>query len=100
MMKKLLVMIMVIALVMSVGMFTAVAAEPPPYNGNVAGIITSDDTGVITGSVSGDYDLTLTGQFTSQNGQYATFNATVSGDIDGTITGGLSLVNGMDTIYA
>lgn len=99
-MKKTIVIVLVIAMVMGLGIVTAVAALAPPYNGSVTGIITDDGAGNISGSVTGDYALTITGVFTSASGQYATFNADVTGDIVGTITGGLSLVNGIDTLYA
>ena len=72
----------------------------PLYNGDVHGVITSDNTGHITGSVTGTYKLTIDGQMTSPFvGQKATFNATISGDINGTITGGLICNNGYDSLY-
>ena len=105
-MKKIVVIVLVIAMVMGLGILSAFATDPPTYNGSVTGIITSDDAGVITGTVSGSgYNLAITGQFTSEFvDQHATFNASVSPvipgeDFSGTIIDGLYCNNGMDTIY-
>jgi hypothetical protein len=97
-MKKVLSIILVIALVLGMSAITALADTA--YNGDVAGIITSDEHGVITGTVHGDYNLTLDGDFTSEFvSQKATFSATVSGSINGEVVG-TYCDGGLDTIYA
>lgn len=98
-MKKLLSIVLVIALVLGMSAVTALAVDAPPYNGNISGVITSNDAGHIAGSVTGAYDLIIDGNFTSTFvGQKATFSGTVSGDIEGTVTG-IICVNGLDSLY-
>lgn len=100
-MKKVLLILMLVALLLAMMPTFVFAAEAPPYNGEVAGIITSDDTGHISGSVNGVYDLEIDGQFTSEFiNQHATFNAVITGDFSGTITGGIYCKNGLDSMYA
>lgn len=65
--------------------------------GSVAGQITTSD-GVVTGTVTGDYDLTITGQVTEYVGNEATFTGTVTGDLEGDVTATIN-DNGIDTLY-
>lgn len=98
-MKKILTFILTVVLATSLWSITVLAVSPS-YDGEVSGIITSDELGQISGSVDGAFDLTITGDFTSDFfDQKATFDAEISGDIVGTITGGLYCNNGLDSLY-
>ena len=102
-MKKVLSIVLVIALVLGMSAVTALAEGAPTTGGEVHGVITNDPEveGHFTGYVTGAYDLEIDGQFTSGFvAQHATFNATVTGDFSGTITNGLYCLNGLDTMYA
>ena len=97
-MRKVLPIMLIVALVLSMSAVTAFANTA--YNGDIAGTITSDASGHITGTVSGDYSLTLDGDFTSEFvGQKATFTADVDGNIHGVVEG-TYCDGGLDTIYA
>lgn len=94
-MKKSIVMVLVIAMILSLGIFTVSAANVP-YNGNVSGTITADNNGVISGTLTGAYNLTVTGNITGTE-EPIPFTGTVSGDINGTITGMIN-TSGIDTM--
>lgn len=70
---------------------------PSQYNGDVAGQILTD-AGVVTGTLTGDFNLTITGQVTSYDANIATFSGTVSGDIIGNVTATIN-AQGIDTLY-
>jgi hypothetical protein len=76
---------------------------PLAYDGRVAGVVKSDDTtGEISGSVSGDYNLIIDGQFTGNPGPVSgslEFTGTVSGDFSGNING-VYYERGVDPLYA
>jgi uncharacterized protein YjdB len=69
------------------------------YNGTVSGVITTSELGVVSGSLTGDYNVTVAGQVTDVDGANATFEGTITGDVEGSITGTLNS-NGIDTLLA
>jgi len=69
----------------------------PEFNGAVSGVFTTSETGVVSGTLTGDYDLTVTGQVTEYVNNRATFSGTVTGDIVGDITATIN-DNGVDTL--
>jgi hypothetical protein len=76
----------------------------PEYSGYVEGVLNTSETGAISGSVAGDYNLTITGQLTEDYGtsipNVAFFDGYVTGDFEGTITGGKVSNMGVDPLYA
>jgi len=77
-----------------------ITAIPPVFNGTVSGEITTSETDVVTGTLTGDYSLTISGQITADYDadRIATFKGTVSGDIEGDITARVH-DQGIDTLY-
>ncbi len=93
-MKRVLVIILTIAMVMSLGAVTVAAA--PAYD--VTGVLVTDSSGNVTGALSGaDYTLDVIGQVSEYTDNSATFSGTVSGTITGTITASINS-NGIDTL--
>lgn len=75
-----------------------ITADPfPEYNGNVSGVLTTSDTGAVSGTLSGAYALTVSGQVTGYVNNRATFSGTVTGDIVGNVTATIN-DNGVDTL--
>ena len=71
---------------------------PKAYNGAVMGQINTSETGVVSGTLTGDYELTVDAQIISSDGNISTFSGSVSGDINGDIAGTVSAM-GIDTLY-
>ena len=67
------------------------------FNGTVSGIILTDDFGVVSGDLSGDFNLTVLGQVTQYINHIATFSGTVTGDIVGDVNAKISDM-GIDTL--
>jgi hypothetical protein len=68
------------------------------YNGDVAGVITTSGEGNVSGSLNGDFNLTISGSVTEYDENVATFTGTVTGDIEGEITAKIN-AQGIDTLY-
>lgn len=93
-MKKILAIMLTVALVMSLGAVTALAA--PTYD--VTGVLVTSSSGHVTGTLSGTaYTLDVIGQVSEYAENSATFSGTVSGTITGTITASINS-NGIDTL--
>lgn len=67
------------------------------YNGSVSGVINTTELGVVSGTLTGAYNVTVTGQVTGYVDNRATFTGTVSGGITGDITATINS-NGIDTL--
>jgi hypothetical protein len=67
------------------------------FNGPVAGVINTTELGVVSGTLSGAYDMTVSGQVTGYVNNQATFTGTVTGDIEGNISATINS-NGIDTM--
>lgn len=69
----------------------------PVFNGTVSGIITTSEAGVVTGTLTGDFEVAVSGNVTEYTNNRATFTGTVSGEIKGDITASIN-ANGIDTL--
>jgi len=69
----------------------------PVFNGDVSGNVVTDDFGVVSGTLIGDYTVTVSGQVTAYVNNIADFTGTVSGDINGDIVASVNR-NGIDTM--
>ena len=91
-MKKVLSIILAVGLVLSLGIMTALA--DPSYSGEVSGVISvNGTTGAISATLTGDYDLTFTGQGTGVSGQVTSFMGTLSDDIVSSTNGVVGKIN-------
>lgn len=71
-------------------------APQDAYNGTVSGVFTTV-SGVVTGNLTGDYNLTVNGIVSAYVDNKATFSGTVTGDIIGDITASIN-ENGIGTL--
>jgi hypothetical protein len=67
------------------------------FNGSVSGVIDTDENGVVTGTLTGDFEVEISGQVTEYDENEATFTGTVTGDINGQIEATIN-ANGIDTL--
>jgi len=75
-----------------------ITVEPPVFNGDVSGIIIANELGVVTGTLTGDFSLSVSGQLVPIiEGQTYSFTGSVTGEINGSISGGMN-INGIDTL--
>ena len=65
-------------------------APQEAYNGTVTGNFITSESGAVTGTLTGAYTLTVTGQVSEYENNVATFNGTVTGDIVGDITASIN----------
>ena len=98
-MKKLISIVLAIALVLGLSAVTALAADPP-YNGEVAGVLEQTGDYTFAGTLTGAYTLNISGTADSEDGNYTYFHGTVTGDIEGNLVNGVINSNGLDTVYA
>jgi hypothetical protein len=69
---------------------------PGVFNGSVSGVINTEN-GVVTGSLTGDFNVTISGTVTGYIDNRATFTGIVTGDIVGDIEAAIN-ANGIDTL--